>query len=73
MNVDRLDRITAGRVEDVVMLREFDQLAKVFLIAGAATTLAIGNERGGSDLCEDQVIAADADIPLRISGMHGEA
>jgi len=44
VDIDRLDRITAGRVDDVVMLREFDQLAKVFLIAGPTAAFTIGNE-----------------------------
>lgn len=73
MDIDGLDRITAGRVDHVVGLGELDQLAVVFLIAGATAAVAVGDERRACDLGEDQIVAADLDVAYRVAGMQREA
>ena len=56
MDIDRLDRIAAGRVDDVIGLGKLDQLAEILLVAGAAPAFAIGHEGCRSDLRKDQIV-----------------
>ncbi|MCY1302058.1 hypothetical protein D9M70_516980 [compost metagenome] len=72
MQIDRLDRIAAGRVHDVVGLGELYQLAEVFMVAGAAAAITIGDEGRAGDLGEDEIVAADRDVARRVAGVHRE-
>ena len=67
VDVDRLDRIAAGRVEDVVHLRELQEIAEVLLVAGPAATVEVGAVRRRRHLREDQIVAAEAHIVRRVA------
>ena len=72
MNIRRLHRIAAGAVDDVVDLRQFDQVAKVFLVTRTAPALHIRAIGRAGNLGKRQVLATNADIALGVARMEGE-
>ena len=72
MDVDRLDRIAAGRVQDVVHLREPQEIAKILLVAGAPAAVEVGAIGRRRHLRDDQIVAAEADIVRRVARMDRE-
>ena len=72
MDVDRLDRIAAGRHQYVVHLRKFQEIAEIDLVAGAAAIVEVGAVGRRRHLREDQVVAAEAHIVRGVSRMQRE-
>ena len=72
MNVDRLYRIAAGALQDVVHLRQAQEVAVVGLIAWPPAAIEVGAIGCRSHHRQDNVIAAEAQIVRRIAGMERE-
>ena len=72
MQVHRFYGVAAGATDDVIALGEFDQVAEVLLVASTASTLHVGAVGRAGDLGKGQILAADADVALRVARMQGE-
>ena len=72
MDVDRLDRIAAGRHQYVVHLRKLEEVAEIRLVAGPAAVVEVGAVRRRRHLREDQIVAAEAHIVRRVARMQRE-
>ena len=73
VDVDRLHRIAAGAVDDVVHLRQLDEIAEVRLVSGTAAAVDIGAVGGRRDLGKEHRVAAELEIVRGVAGMHREA
>ncbi len=72
VDVHRLDRIAAGKVHAVEVLREPDEILVGLAGAGFAAFVEIGIVRRRGDVAEDDVVAADAQLPFGIARRDGE-
>ncbi len=72
MQIDRLDRVAAAGMHDVIALRQPHHVAEVHLVADPPSALQVGAVGRAGDLREHQVLAADLHIALRIARMQRE-
>ena len=72
VQIHRLDRITAGQMDDVVALCQLHQVAKVLLVAGPAALVHVRAVGRAGDLGKSQILAADVHIALRVARVQRE-
>ena len=69
VHINRLHGISARGVDDVMDLRQLDEIAEIFLVAAATPLVHAGDIRGRAHLCKDDIVAAKADVVFRIAGV----
>ena len=67
-----LERTAALLVDDVERADEPDVVDEVRVVAGPAAAVEVGDERRPADGAEDEVGAAEDDVPLRVAGVEPE-
>ncbi len=72
VDVDRLDRIAAGAVDDVVHLGEPQEIAVVVLIARSPAPVDIRCVWSRGHHRDDEIVAAEDDIVVRVASVQRE-
>ena len=71
-DVDRLDRVAAGQVQDVEVLAELEEVLEVGAVARASAAFQVRAVGRARDRREHHVLAADLERARRIAGVHRE-
>ena len=72
VDVDRLDRVAAGEVDAVEVLRQPDEVAEVLDVADAAAAVEVHGVRRRGDVAEEHVPAADGHPARGVARGHVE-
>ena len=72
MQINRLDRIATGQMNNIVGLREPDQIAEIGVCSGPAAIVAVRAIGRGCDLRESDLPSADGNVALAVAGMQRE-
>ena len=72
VQIHRLHRITAGQVDDVVALRQLDQVAEILLVARAPAVVHVRAIGRAGDLGKRQIFAANVYIAFRVARVQRE-
>ena len=72
VQINRLNRISAGHVDDVVRLRQLQQIAKILMRTRPAALVHIRTIGRTRHLRKDNVVATEAQIMRRVARMQRE-